>query len=154
MPSTLTLTPAEQDELAHAMVVANTPSSFLKWLEKSAPVRRLADEGNEDGVLDLLHKAANVAPKTEVTLATAYACLAALVVQRRRVGQLGAIPVAVETLQWAGPIWDIASRRSTTTANIILTAQPPMTSLTVVDQASPGSSVIVDQHGQPAIVLK
>lgn len=138
-------TEAETGEIAGAFLIANTPGSFQRWLERSVSVSRMSAELSEDQLLDKIQQNLR-AERTEVTAAKAYAYLVALILRRRRAGGLGNMPIVSESLRWAQPMWDFAKRRLSTTSNILIDSHVHPT---VKVQQNVGHPLLVDQQGNP-----
>lgn len=138
-------TEAEIGDLAGAFLIANTPGSFQRWLERNVSVSRMSAELSEDRLLDKIHQNLR-AERTEVTAAKAYAYLVALILRRRRAGAIGNMPIAPESLRWARAMWDFAKRGYSSTSNISLesTIAPDVK---VYEDA--GKALLVDSQGNP-----
>lgn len=147
-----TVTDDELEELAEAMVVANTPASLVEWLQRNVTVRRLADE-SEDSLLDDLHRVVRERRRSERSLAWAYGLLTAIGMKRRAAsGNLGSLPVDPALLHWGLPMWDKLVRSAVPTGIIILRAdREERPSITSVHQDAGAAVVILDQRGRPIV---
>ncbi len=142
----------ELDAVAEAATVANTPGSLLAWLEKNPAVQRIVEEYSEDAILDALTGALSAAPRTEVAVAQAYAYLVAIVIVRRRLGDLGTPPIQPEVLRWGPAIWRRAQRTtpSLTTQSVDLMV-PPTVEVWDPEASIRGKTELFDSTGSPII---
>ena len=144
----ITASPAEQDALAEAVVVANTSASLLKWLQQNSTVKRLAD-APEDDLLDDLHRVMRANRRTDVDLGWAYALLVAIGVQRRaRSNALGSLPIDSALLQWAAAIWHKLGRSAIPTETMVLAGKVDQP-VTTIHHDSGASPIVLNQYGQP-----
>ena len=141
------LTRDEETEIAATFIVANTPTSFQRWLERSPAVIRVSRKLSENELLDQIQQNLR-AKKTEMTIARAYAYLVALTLVRQRTGTLGAMPIRRDALRWAQRMWDFAKRRHTSTSMLRL-GDSESTGISRIETSQvPGSPVgILDEHG-------
>ena len=140
----------ELDAVTEAATVANTPGSLFAWLERSPAVQRVVEQYNEDAILDALTGALSLEPRTEVTIALAYAYLVAIVILRRRFGNLGTPPIQPEVLQWGPAIWRRAQRAtpSSSTQSVDLTI-PPTVEVGDPESSKQGKTQILNSTGNP-----
>lgn len=116
----------ESKQISRMLVIANTAPSFFRWLEKNVAVRRLAENASEEEIVANIRQLSIGESKTDVDLGMAYGYVAALILQRRRKGPLGALPAEAKVFPWAAEIWEFVSRRSVSTStSIIRPATPP-----------------------------
>ena len=135
------------ERLASGFVVANTPGSLLLWLQRDPTVLRIASHASEDSILDDLYPLLR-GPRTEMTVAAAYALLVAIGLKRRESGAFANWPFELSTLVWGRAIWDRIERSAISTqTTVVITGKRDPT----VSQYSDSGSVLnlVDQHGQP-----
>ena len=142
---------SEVIDLARGLVVANTPSSLLSWLCRHPAVQRIADQLTEDMLLDILSTQARVRPRTEISVAKAYAALVAIIIRRRRTMPLGNPPVETTLLEWLGAMWNQARHSSPTTSTQIYEAPRPPVDVQVRAQSEPGRTLLVDRSGNTII---
>jgi hypothetical protein len=143
------ITEVEVDRWAQAVVVANTPSSLLEWLQRDVTVQRLAETASEDAMLDLLYPRLRQHPRTELATGVAYALLVAIGLRRRATGTLGDWPFAVNHLTWGPAMWDRLRRASTTNSAIMINATHP--SVQAYGDRGADPVRLLDQHGNPVV---
>jgi hypothetical protein len=152
---------SELRDLGYGVLVANTPNSLFAWLRTHPAVLRVAEAAaDESELIDALLQAVHKQPRTEITAATAYAYLVALILRRFRNGPLGSFPLSAEMLRWAQPIWDRASlQEAPTTRSVHLQITTPASQSNAtptpaaqshsIPNPGTGHTLLVNQFGGP-----
>lgn len=132
-------------EIAHTLVLANTPLSLLKGLRRSSAMNTLRQWSPKE-LCEYYDRITARARRSEIAVALAYICLVAIFLKARDCRH---VPVDASRLNWGESIRDHLTSSNSSTQSF--TPAEPTPRVNVETRSSPGGATLYGPDNQPIV---